>query len=104
MDKFLLQNVARYQELVSAFDPKSAPHTGSIAAGTTSPDMIVSARIRPLLKKDNASGFPGAIFPRPDEEGVVDIHDLYNHPRGRPILKVRYPFSSSMVDLKFVKY
>jgi kinesin family protein 2/24 len=104
MDKFLLRNVARYQELVNTFDPKSAPRTGTIAAGTTSPDMIVTARIRPLLQKDNASGFPGAIFPRSDEEGVVDIHDLYNHPRGRPILKVRNKFSSSVVHRKLIKY
>ena len=48
--------------------------------------MIVSARIRPLSKDE---GFPSAIFPRSNQENVVDIHDLYNHPRGIPILRVR---------------
>ncbi|RYP20475.1 hypothetical protein DL765_002774 [Monosporascus sp. GIB2] len=49
--------------------------------------MVVSARVRPLLDEDVAAGFPCAVFPRPAQAGVVDIHDLYNHPRGRPILK-----------------
>ncbi|RYP73691.1 hypothetical protein DL769_004162 [Monosporascus sp. CRB-8-3] len=49
--------------------------------------MVVSARVRPLLDEDIAAGFPCAVFPRPAQAGVVDIHDLYNHPRGRPILK-----------------
>ncbi|KAH7024664.1 P-loop containing nucleoside triphosphate hydrolase protein [Microdochium trichocladiopsis] len=49
--------------------------------------MVVSARIRPWLDEDRAAGFPNAMFPRSQEQGVVDIHDLYNHPRGRPVLK-----------------
>lgn len=47
--------------------------------------MIVSARIRPLSESE---GFPSAIFPRANQKNVVDIHDLYNHPKGVPILKV----------------
>ncbi|KAI1779191.1 P-loop containing nucleoside triphosphate hydrolase protein [Hypoxylon cercidicola] len=49
--------------------------------------MVVSARIRPHLDEDLASGFPCALFPRAGQPNVVDIHDLYNHPRGNPILK-----------------
>ena len=47
--------------------------------------MTVSARIRPLSERE---GFPSAIFPRANQKNVVDIHDLYNHPKGIPILKV----------------
>jgi kinesin family protein 2/24 len=89
MDQFLLKNAAQYQVLVNSFNPTLVPRMTKTAAGTTSSDMVVSARIRPLLKKDVTAGFPCAIFPRSAETGVVDIHDLYNHPRGRPILKVR---------------
>jgi kinesin family protein 2/24 len=59
------------------------------ATGAASPDIVVSARIRPLLNEDVAAGFPCAVFPRSAQNAVVDIHDLYNHPRGRPILKAR---------------
>lgn len=47
--------------------------------------MIVSARIRPLSENE---AFPSAIFPRANQKNVVDIHDLYNHPKGTPTLKV----------------
>jgi kinesin family member 2/24 len=88
MDRFYLDNTAQYQTLVKAFKTTPGPRTINVATETTSPDMVVSARIRPLLNEDVAAGFPCAVFPRPAQTGVVDIHDLYNHPRGRPILKV----------------
>lgn len=47
--------------------------------------MIVSARIRPLSESEV---FPSAIFPRANQKNVVDVRDLYNHPKGIPILKV----------------
>jgi kinesin family member 2/24 len=89
MDRFYLDSAAQYQTLVKAFSPTLVPRIAKLATGTTSPDMVVSARIRPLLDEDVAAGFPCAVFPRSPQTGVVDIHDLYNHPRGRPILKVR---------------
>ncbi|RYP70885.1 hypothetical protein DL771_005135 [Monosporascus sp. 5C6A] len=67
MDRFYLENAAQYQALVKALSP--------------------TARVRPLLSEEIATGFPCAVFPRTAQPGVVDIHDLYNHPRGRPILK-----------------
>jgi kinesin family protein 2/24 len=91
MDRFYLDNAAQYRTLVKAFNSTApAPRTmQEVATETTSPDMVVSARIRPLLDEDVATGFPCAVYPRSAQAGVVDIHDLYNHPRGRPILKVR---------------
>jgi kinesin family protein 2/24 len=88
MDKFILDNVARYQALLKALKPVPPSPTDRTMAGTSNPNMVVGARIRPLLEEEVTTGFPCAIFPRSAEAGVVDIHDLYNHPRGRPILKV----------------
>lgn len=89
MDQFLLENVALYQNLVKRFKPAmpTPPRPASEPAEIPNPDMVVSARIRPLLDEDIASGFPCALFPRSGQSGVVDVHDLYHHPRGRPVLK-----------------
>lgn len=93
MDQFYLDNAALYQTLVKAVKPKPVSKTAYAQTETTSPDIVVGARIRPLLDEDVATGFPCAVFPRQDQSSVVDIHDLYNHPRGRPLLKVdnKYP-------------
>ncbi|ORY69061.1 P-loop containing nucleoside triphosphate hydrolase protein [Pseudomassariella vexata] len=89
MERFLLDNVALYQTLVKRFKPSPAVSytRGGESTETPSPDIVVSVRIRPLLDEGLTSGFPCAVFPRADETGVVDVHDLYHHPRGRPILK-----------------
>ncbi|TVY27134.1 Kinesin-like protein [Lachnellula hyalina] len=81
MEPFYLKNVAKYHSLVNKIGPTLKPR---VSTGEAGPNMIVSARIRPL---SNDEGFPSAIFPRSNQENVVDIHDLYNHPRGIPILK-----------------
>jgi kinesin family protein 2/24 len=99
MDRFLLDNAAQYQSLVKALSLAPEPRIAKVATGTISPDIVVSARIRPLLNEEVAVGFPCAVFPRSAPTGVVDIHDLYNHPRGRPILKVR---SKSLYSWLFV--
>ncbi|KAH8705974.1 diatom spindle kinesin 1 [Talaromyces proteolyticus] len=92
MDKFYLENNALYQNLVAAFNNTrsanvSAPQTKKPSTELSSSNMIVSARIRPLLNEDIAAGFPCAVYPRSEKSGVVDLHDLYNHPRGRPVLR-----------------
>ncbi|KAH9905872.1 P-loop containing nucleoside triphosphate hydrolase protein [Xylariomycetidae sp. FL2044] len=87
MDQFLLQNATLYQNLVKSLKPPPAPPPAKAAMEPASADMIVSARIRPLLDEDASAGFPRAVFPRSSGHGVVDIHDLYHHPRGRPVLK-----------------
>ncbi|KAK0649727.1 P-loop containing nucleoside triphosphate hydrolase protein [Cercophora newfieldiana] len=86
MDQFYLRNVAQYEALVGAFVPPPAMTSGNLTKANA-PGMVVSARIRPFLEEDKAAGFPSAVFPRAAPNGVIDIHDLYNHPRGRPILK-----------------
>jgi kinesin family protein 2/24 len=82
MERFYLENVARYHSLVNALDSTS---TLRVSADEAGPNMVVGARIRPLSENE---GFPSAIFHRPNQKNVVDVHDLYNHPRGTPILKV----------------
>jgi kinesin family protein 2/24 len=86
MDLFYLENAGLYRTLVKTFKP--APRPGMVME-TASPDMVVGARIRPLLDEDVSQGFPCAVFPRSAEKSIIDVHDLYNHPRGRPILKVK---------------
>lgn len=83
MDRFYLENVKKYHALLARLGPIPKPR---VSAGKAGPNMIVGARIRPLSEEE---GFPSAIFPRNSQENVVDIHDLYNHPKGIPILKVR---------------
>jgi len=70
------------------------------------PDMTVAARVRPMLEEDLVAGFPCAVFPRtgtPEACRTVDVHDLYNHPSGIPVLKVRvaptFRVNSSLTDL-----
>lgn len=44
-----------------------------------------------MLDEDVAAGFPCAVRPQanqPNATQVIDLHDLHNHPRGLPTLKV----------------
>jgi kinesin family protein 2/24 len=91
MEQFYLKNVARYHSLVGALDPTPKPR---LSAGKAGPNMVVGARIKPLLQDE---GFPSAIFPRIGQANTVDIHDLYNHPRGIPILKVQFLAESKLL-------
>ncbi|KAF2649453.1 P-loop containing nucleoside triphosphate hydrolase protein [Lophiostoma macrostomum CBS 122681] len=81
MERFYLENASKYHALVEGLDPLPKPR---LTKGKPGPGMIVSARIRPLSKNE---GFPSATFPRTSEKNVLDIHDLYNHPRGIPVLR-----------------
>ena len=100
MEQFYLENSALYEKLLSRHDAtKSQPHfsrqnapirTATSITEQGNPDMIATARVRPMLDDDLAAGFPCAIHPQTNQAGVtqaVDLHDLYNHPRGRPTLK-----------------
>lgn len=105
MDKFYLRNTALYEKLVDAVDvtapathfsrqetaPAEAEVQEEAIMGLCNSNMIVSARIRPMLDNDFAEKFPCAVYPREQRTGgsrIVDLHDLYNYPYGRPILKV----------------
>lgn len=94
MDKFYLDNAALYKRLLKEHSTKAASQTPKAVtpklSETCNPNMIVAARIRPLAEEDVVAGFPNAMFPFPGETGELDVHDLYNHPRGRPVLKVHF--------------
>lgn len=97
MDQIYLKHAALYEKLVQKFNDTKRPSQekeqrqepgGSSREPAAAGSTVVCARIRPLLDEDAAAGFPCAVYPRPAQASVVDVHDLYNHPRGRPVLKV----------------
>ncbi|KAK7429402.1 hypothetical protein QQZ08_003994 [Neonectria magnoliae] len=86
MEQYLLDNIPRYRKLVSAFRPKPARRPAPDApAPVPVPDMLVAARLRPLLPDDGI--LPPALFPRPAEPGVLDVHELRQPPRGPALLR-----------------
>jgi kinesin family protein 2/24 len=98
MDDFYRRHRALYEKLVDSVDV-TAPVThfsqktarpglygvSTSVSETCNPAMIVGARIRPML--DESKEFPCAVYPREQQTGLVDLHDLYNYPYGKPILK-----------------
>ncbi|KAI0174918.1 kinesin motor domain-containing protein [Pestalotiopsis sp. NC0098] len=86
MDQFYLENADLYQKLLKGLKPPpvAAAKTAAVASDAK---MIVSARIRPMLEEDLVSRFPCALFSRSVEDSMLDLHDLYNHPSGRPQLR-----------------
>ncbi|KAF4975309.1 hypothetical protein FZEAL_7874 [Fusarium zealandicum] len=84
MEEYVLDNVERYLKLVQKFIPtaKSKSRSSTLEPEGRNPDMVVTARIRPLLKEEVAAGLPPAVFPRPAEPGVLDLHELRRPPRG----------------------
>lgn len=88
MEQYLLDNIPRYHKLVSAFRPKPARRPAPDAPAPV-PDMLVTARLRPLLPDDGI--LPPALFPRLAEPGVLDVHELRQPPRGPALLRVWNP-------------
>lgn len=87
MDQFYLENADLYQKLLKGLKPPRAA-AAKTAAVASDAKMIVGARIRPMLEEDLVSRFPCALFSRSVEDSMLDLHDLYNHPSGRPQLRV----------------
>ncbi|KAI7772882.1 hypothetical protein LA080_014628 [Diaporthe eres] len=86
MEEFLVQNGKGYQALVKAFKPGARTQTSTTTNASTSPDIVVSTRIRPLLDEEASAGFSESVFPREDQPGVVDVHELRRTVRGLPSL------------------
>lgn len=93
MDEYHIKHTPWYQSAVEAFSAKAAKKdlAGAQDPNTTSnPDMIVAARLRPILEDEVAAGLIRGVFPRPSGNGAVDIHQIRKHvkPLGPPTLNV----------------
>lgn len=101
MEQFLLDNAERYKKLVGSFKP---PPSKVLANDSEvgNPDMVVAARVRPLLDEESEQGFPPAVFPR-EGSNTIDIHDLRRPVRGLPTLNVSFvslsPRSVAIADM-----
>ncbi|KAK4225196.1 kinesin-like protein Klp59C [Podospora fimiseda] len=83
MEEFYIQHAERYKKLVAAFKP--GPSTAKPT--DPNPDIIVSARIRPMMEDETAQGFPEGVHPRTKgNTNTVDLHELRRPPRGLPSL------------------
>ncbi|KAL4794089.1 P-loop containing nucleoside triphosphate hydrolase protein [Aspergillus venezuelensis] len=84
MDQYLLDNVQRYQTLVGRFKPLVANEPPR--QPSPNPNLLVATRIRPLLESETKSGQVPGIFPRPGQDGVIDVHELRKAVHGLPTL------------------
>jgi len=91
MEPFFIEYAQHHRKLVAGFQPKPKPQAKSQPAGekVTSRDMVVTTRLRPLLSDEETAGFTPAVFVRPREPGVVDMHEMRKAIRGPPLLNVR---------------
>ncbi|KAK1596570.1 P-loop containing nucleoside triphosphate hydrolase protein [Colletotrichum navitas] len=91
MDEYHTKHTAWYQASVEAFGNKAAKQdlaSFNDSNSTPNPDMIVAARLRPILEDEVAAGLIRGVFPRKSGNGAVDIHQVRKHvkPLGPPTL------------------
>ncbi|KAK1545112.1 kinesin motor domain-containing protein [Colletotrichum paranaense] len=91
MDEYHIKHTSWYQASVEAFSAKVAKKDLAAAQDpntTSNPDMIVAARLRPILEDEVYAGLIRGVFPRPNNNGAVDIHQIRKHikPLGPPTL------------------
>ncbi|KAK4141904.1 P-loop containing nucleoside triphosphate hydrolase protein [Dichotomopilus funicola] len=85
MEQFYLDNAERYKKLVAAFKPAPSPSKPGPATDPN-PEMVVSARVRPMLDHEIGQGFPEGVHIR-GNTNVVDVHELQQPVRGLPKLR-----------------
>ncbi|KAL2021906.1 hypothetical protein VTK56DRAFT_6501 [Thermocarpiscus australiensis] len=83
MEQFLIDNAERYRRLVSAFklSPLDAKRSNSSTAASA--DIVVSARVRPMLEDEISQGFPEGVYLR-GGTNTLDLHELRQPVRGLP--------------------
>ncbi|WYZ37205.1 hypothetical protein EsH8_II_000711 [Colletotrichum jinshuiense] len=91
MDDYHIKHTPWYQASVEAFSAKAAKEDLSRPEDlntTPNPDMVVAARLRPVLEDEVAAGLIRGVFPRDSGNGAVDIHQIRKHikPLGPPTL------------------
>ncbi|KAH6623175.1 P-loop containing nucleoside triphosphate hydrolase protein [Chaetomium tenue] len=80
MEQYILNNVGRYKKLVSEFRPTTSGPKESDNT-ETSPEIVVSARVRPMLDDELAQGFPVGVYIR-DGTSTADLHEIQQPVRG----------------------
>jgi kinesin family protein 2/24 len=93
MEQFMLDNAERYKRLVAAFTPTSSTKKGGEST-TASSEIVVSARLRPMLDDETTQGFPQGVYLR-GHSNTVDLHELRRPVRGPPTINVSIQLSSS---------
>lgn len=88
MEQFIIDNVERYKKLVAAFKPSKSATQKKKATDAASPDIVVCARVRPMLEDELAQGFPVGVHIR-SGTNTVDLHELQQPVRGLPRIRVR---------------
>lgn len=90
MENFYIKNADWYRTLVKRLGERNSevPHPD---AGANTSSIKVVARIRPQPEEDVIEGLPVSIHPDITQNGTINIHDLHNHPRGKPTLRVSCP-------------
>ncbi|KAL2143376.1 hypothetical protein VTI28DRAFT_10490 [Corynascus sepedonium] len=86
MEQFLIDNAERYNKLVAAFKPSTLNSKQKGVTDAVSPDIVVSARVRPMLDEEVAQGFPIGVHIRSGTH-VVDLHELQQPVRGLPRIR-----------------
>lgn len=86
MEQFIIDHAERYKRLVAAFKPSTTNTKGS-GSTVASPEIVVSARVRPMLEDEISRGFPEGIHLRRNTE-TIDIHALKQPVRGLPTITV----------------
>ncbi|KAL1406376.1 hypothetical protein Q8F55_008075 [Vanrija albida] len=100
MEQFLVDNTARYADLVAAHALKA--QTAALdAAPEASPesDITIAARLRPLLPDEVGAGQVAGVFARPGAGGVAELHEMRRPVR--PTAPLALSSSSYTVDRVF---
>ena len=88
MEQYILNNVDRYNKLVAEFRQTASKNPQKDDATETSPEIVVSARVRPMLDDELSQGFPVGVHIR-DGTNTADLHELQQPVRGLARLRVR---------------
>jgi kinesin family protein 2/24 len=103
MEAYLLENASTYRDLVakSALELAPKPAAAVVAAegadeagaGTelADTDIVITARIRPVLDDEVAGGQLPGVFQRVDDAARVEVHEMRRpvKPTAPPIFTVR---------------
>jgi hypothetical protein len=95
MEDYLIENTARYRDLVEGHNLKSRKATLTTKAETcVDSDITIVARLRPLLEDEEDGGQIPGVFHRPGSVGTVDLHEMRRpvKPLAPPVLTVSTPW------------